>query len=95
MVYAGGRDGNLYALEAAQPVLETGATAEATEEGTAVRGGPAGTAVVRAELDKGTRVTITGEAVLVGETGWWPVAVDVTGTPGWIEGQRLQAVWPE
>ena len=95
VVYAGSGDGNVYALEAAQPVLETDATAEVTVEGPAVRGGPAGTAVVRAELDKGTRVTITGEAVLGGETEWWPVAVDDTGTPGWIEGQRLRAVWPE
>jgi len=95
VVYVGGSDGNVYALEAAQPVLETGATAEVTEEGTAVRGGPAGTVVVRAELDKGARVTITGVAMLVDETTWWPVMVNDTGTPGWIDGERLQAVWSE
>lgn len=91
---SGSPDGIVYALEAAQPVLQNGTTAEVADGGTALRGGPSESAVVRAELDAGTVVTITGEAepVAQGET-WWPVTVNDTGEVGWVKGEDLVAVF--
>ena len=94
VVFVGSEDGNVYALEAAEPQLEDGATAEIAGDGTDLRGGPTETAVVRADLDAGTDVTITGEAehIAQGEF-WWPVRVNDTGEVGWVNGEDLIAVF--
>lgn len=96
VVYVGSGDGNVYALEAAKPQLENGTTAEIAEDGTDLRGGPAESAVVRAELDAGAVVTITGEAVVAADSvAWWPVTLNDTGEVGWVRGEDLVAVFPE
>jgi hypothetical protein len=59
-------------------------------ETTSLRGGPASTAVERAELKPDTVVTITGEAETTGDVVWWPVTVDATGDQGWVEASTLE-----
>jgi hypothetical protein len=61
-------------------------------ETASLRGGPAPTAVERAELQPGTTVTITGESETAGEDVWWPVTVDETGDVGWVEASKLEPI---
>jgi hypothetical protein len=89
MVYVGSQDGTLYAIGAPVRRLGVGGTARVTET-TALRGGPAPTAVERAELQPDTVVTITGEAVTTGDVSWWPVTVDETSDQGWVEASKLE-----
>lgn len=84
-VFVGSPDGSVYVVEAAEPQLENGATAEVADGGTTLRGGPTETAVVRAEFDAGAVVTITGEAEVTADgVEWWPVSVNDTGEVGWV-----------
>jgi len=94
MVYVGCVNGSrtkgtLYAIGRDVPKLSAGGTAHVTEK-TNLRGGPAPTAVERAELKPDTVVTITGEAVTTNEVVWWPVTVDETGDQGWVEASKLE-----
>jgi outer membrane protein assembly factor BamB len=95
LVYVGSYFGSVIALQAAEPTLGVGATAEVQKDDAPLRGGPGETTVVRATLDVGTRVTITGAAEMVDQTEWWPVVVIGSDAQGWINSSYLQAVWPE
>jgi outer membrane protein assembly factor BamB len=79
----------LYAIGAIVPKLSVGGTARVTEM-TTLRGGPARTAVERAELNEDTVVTITGESETNGDVVWWPVTVNETGDQGWVEASKLE-----
>ncbi|MGB3307882.1 MAG: hypothetical protein WBA63_16965 [Thermomicrobiales bacterium] len=59
-------------------------------ETTFLRGGPAPTAVERAELKPDTFVTLTSESETAGNVVWWPVTVDETGDQGWVEASKLE-----
>ena len=89
VVYTGCSDGTFYAIGARGPKLSVGGTARVTEA-TALRGGPAPTAVERAELEPDTVVTITDVAEATGDVTWWPVKVDDTGDQGWVEASKLE-----
>ena len=52
--------------------------------------------MLRAELDGGDGVTITGESEVAADgVEWWPVTVDDTGEVGWVKGEDLVAVFPD
>jgi outer membrane protein assembly factor BamB len=89
VVYLGTLGGELYAIGARAPRIEVGGTARVTLA-TTLRGGPAPTAVARAELDPDTVVMITGEAEMAGDATWWPVMVEDTGDQGWVEESKLE-----
>ena len=88
VVYLGGVS-TLYAIGARVPRLSVGGTARVTEK-TNLRGGPAPTAVERAELKPDTVVTITGESETAGVIVWWPVKANEAGDQGWIEESKLE-----
>jgi len=82
----------LYAIGARIPKLSVGGTASVTETAS-LRGGPASTAVERAELKADTMIAITGESVTGSNSViWWPVKVDETGAQGWVEASKLEPV---
>jgi outer membrane protein assembly factor BamB len=80
--------GTLYALGGRVARLEAGASAQVSD-GAPLRGAPAPSGVVRADLPPGATVTLTGAPVTTAGVVWWPVRVESTGQHGWVEASGL------
>lgn len=90
-VYYKDADGMLFPVSGQAPRLREGGRGRVIEK-THLRGGPAPTAVERAELDVDTVVTITGESVTTGEDIWWPVSLDEQDLEGWVLASTLEPI---
>lgn len=82
----------IVALVALAPTLEIGASAVITSE-TNLLGAPTSSGLVRAELEEGDSVTVSGASVTDSSEEWWPVTDDETGLPGWIPASAIEPIW--